>query len=60
MVKEPVLPRSRRKDVIQLTGQHWLPVIEFEDGSAYRAGSEEMAETIDAGNLFEHAAQPRR
>ena len=59
VVKEPVLPRSRRKDVIELTGQHWLPVIEFEDGSAYRAGSEEMAETISAGKLFEHAGQPR-
>ena len=59
VVKEPLLPRSRRKDVIGLTGQHWLPVIEFEDGSAYRAASEEMAETIDAGRLFEHAGQPR-
>ena len=46
--------------MIELTGQHWLPVIEFEDGSAYRAGSEEMAETIDAGRLFEHAGQSRR
>ena len=55
VVKEPVLPRSRRKDVIELTGQHWLPVVEFEDGSAYRADSDEMAETINAGKLFEQA-----
>ena len=53
IVKEPVLPRSRRKDVIQLSGQERLPVIEFEDGSGYRAESREMAETINAGRLFE-------
>lgn len=55
IVKEPTLPRSRRKDVIELTGQQMLPVIEFEDGSAYRAESKEMAETINAGKLFEQA-----
>ena len=55
IVKEPTLPRSRRKDVIELTGQQMLPVIEFEDGSAYRAESKEMAETINAGRLFEQA-----
>ena len=55
VVKEPTLPRSRRKDVIEMTGQERLPVIEFEDGSAYRAESAEMAETINAGKLFEHA-----
>jgi hypothetical protein len=53
IVKEPILPRGRRKEVIELTGQHWLPVVEFEDGSAYRAESDEMAETINAGKLFE-------
>jgi hypothetical protein len=30
-------------------------VIEFEDGTAYRAESKEMAETINAGKLFEQA-----
>ena len=55
LVKEPYWPRSRRKDVERLTGQRLLPVIEFEDGSAYRAESNEMADTINAGKLFEHA-----
>jgi glutaredoxin len=53
VVKEPGLPRSRRKDVIRLSGQKMLPVIEFEDGSAYRAESKDMAATINAGKLFE-------
>jgi hypothetical protein len=34
-----------------------LPVIEFEDGSAYRAESKEMAATIDAGKLFEQGSR---
>ena len=55
IVKEPTIPRGRRKDVIRLSGQHWLPVVEFEDGSAYRAESKEMAAEIAAGKLFEHA-----
>jgi glutathione S-transferase len=55
IVKAPLLPRSRRKDVERISGQHWLPVVEFEDGSAYRAESKEMADTINAGKLFEHA-----
>ena len=53
VVKEPSVPRSRRKDVERLTGQTWLPVIEFEDGTAYRAESDEMATRIRDGNLFE-------
>jgi glutathione S-transferase len=53
VVKEPTMPRSRRKDVIRISGQKWLPMIEFEDGSSYRAESKEMAETINAGKLFE-------
>ena len=55
VVKEPTMPRGRRKDVIALTGQKMMPVIEFEDGSAYRAESKEMAQTISAGRLFEQA-----
>ncbi len=55
VVKSPVYPRGRRKEVIRITGQHWLPAIEFEDGSAYRAESSEMAAEIQAGRLFEHA-----
>ena len=55
LIKEPSLPRSRRKDVERLSGQRLLPVIEFADGSAYRAESSDMAATIRAGKLFEHA-----
>ena len=53
VVTEPTMPRSRRKDVIRMSGQKMLPVIEFEDGSAYRAESKDMAETINSGKLFE-------
>jgi glutathione S-transferase len=53
VIKEPSMPRSRRTEVERLSGQRMLPVIEFEDGSAYRAESSEMAETIRAGTLFE-------
>jgi glutaredoxin len=51
VVKAPLLPRSRRKEVERLSGQLMLPVIEFEDGSAYRAESADMAVTINAGQL---------
>jgi glutathione S-transferase len=56
VVKEPSLPRSRRDDVERLSGQRMLPVIEFEDGEAYRAESSEMAAKIRAGRLFERGA----
>lgn len=56
VVTEPIYPRGRRKDVIALSGQQMLPVIEFEDGSAYRAESAEMAAAIAAGKLFDQGA----
>jgi glutathione S-transferase len=56
VVKEPSLPRGRRKEVQRLSGQVMLPVIEFEDGSAYREESSEMAARIRAGRLFEREA----
>jgi glutaredoxin len=56
VVKEPAYPRGRRKDVIRMSGQDRLPVVEFEDASAYRAESKDMAAEINAGKLFEHAA----
>jgi len=59
IVKEPVLPRSRRKDVERLSGQRLLPVIEFEDGSAYREESADMAATTRAGLLDSKRAMPR-
>lgn len=52
----PTLPRSRRTDLIHATGQDRYPAIEFEDGSAYRAESKDMAETIRAGNLRSKAS----
>jgi glutathione S-transferase len=55
VVKEPLLPRSRRKEVQRLTGQVMLPVIEFEDGTAYREESKAMAETINTSQLFSKA-----
>ncbi len=55
IVKAPVYPRGRRTEVMKVSGQHWLPMIEFEDGSAYRAESDEMAAEIRAGRLFDHA-----
>jgi glutathione S-transferase len=60
VVKEP-LSRSKRDNVEKLSGQRQCPVIEFEDGSAYREESKAMAETIKAGKLDEKrggAGQP--
>jgi glutathione S-transferase len=52
VVKGPFRP-SKRDDVERLSGQRKYPVIEFEDGSAYREESNEMAATIAAGRLDE-------
>jgi len=54
--KEMGFPRGRRKEIIEKTGQHFLPVIEFEDGSTYREESSDMAKTIREGKLFERSA----
>ena len=53
VVKSLGIPRSRRTEVIELSGQSKFPVIEFEDGTAYRDESARMAETIRAGKLFD-------
>jgi glutathione S-transferase len=50
VVKGPLLP-GKRKDLEQLSGQGKYPVIEFEDGTVYRAESSEMAAKIQAGEL---------
>ena len=52
VVKGPLRP-GKREELEQLSGQRKYPTIEFEDGRAYRAESEEMAERIRAGKLFE-------
>jgi glutathione S-transferase len=50
LVKGP-LRRGKRDELERLSGQRVYPVIEFEDGSAYREESKAMAETIAAGRL---------
>ena len=47
------LSRGKRDDLEKLSGQRMYPVIEFEDGTVYRANSKEMAARISAGKLFE-------
>ncbi len=51
IVAEPTFPRRRRKAVIEHTGQHYLPAIEFEDGTWYREDSKDMAARVRAGKL---------
>ena len=58
LVKGP-LRKSKRDALERLSGQRKYPVIEFEDGSAYRDESKEMAERILAGGLFEDSQSPR-
>jgi glutathione S-transferase len=48
--------RGKRDELEQLSGQRMYPVIEFEDGTAYREQSKEMAARISAGQLFERDA----
>ena len=58
IVKGPYSP-GKRDDLEKLSGQRKYPVIEFEDGSVYRAESKEMAERIRSGRLHEaHAGAP--
>jgi len=50
IVKGPLRP-GKRDELEQLSGQRKYPVIEFEDGTAYREESKEMAAKISAGEL---------
>jgi glutaredoxin len=50
VVKVP-MRRSKRDRVAELSGQRVVPMIEFEDGSAYREESKQMAERIRSGGL---------
>ena len=45
--------RHKRQEIVELSGQKYYPVIEFEDGSIYREESKDMAATIRAGKLDE-------
>jgi glutathione S-transferase len=44
--------KGTRPKVEALSGQSKLPVIEFEDGTAYRADSKDMAARVRSGALF--------
>jgi glutathione S-transferase len=50
--------KGKRDELERLSGQRKYPVIEFEDGSAYRAESSEMAERVRAGDLFSESPPP--
>jgi glutathione S-transferase len=52
LVKGP-LRRGKRDDLERLTGQRLYPAIEFEDGTAYREQSKDMAARIRQDRLFE-------
>ncbi len=52
------LRRGKRTALQSLTGQSLYPVIEFEDGTLYRAESKAMAAKIRAGELGSSAAGP--
>lgn len=45
--------RSKRAEIVRLSGQSLYPVIEFEDGRVYREDSRKMATRIRAGELLE-------
>jgi glutathione S-transferase len=49
--------KGKREDVKRLTGQSAYPAIEFEDGTAYREESADMAARIRDGRLFEGRAE---
>jgi glutathione S-transferase len=51
------LRKGKRDDVKRLTGQAAYPTIEFENGTAYREESSEMAARIRDGRLFEGREQ---
>ena len=50
--------KGKRNDLERLSSQRKYPVIEFEDGRAYRAESKEMAARIRSGRLFDEASAP--
>ncbi|MBK5219490.1 MAG: glutathione S-transferase N-terminal domain-containing protein [Thermoleophilia bacterium] len=49
-------PLRDREAIKELSGQPKYPVIEFEDGRAYREESKDMAARIRAGKLFDQSA----
>jgi hypothetical protein len=57
VVKGPLRP-GKRADLKRISGQNKYPAIEFEDGSAFREESKDMAAKIRAGKLFEGHEPP--
>jgi glutaredoxin len=51
VVTGPLRP-GKRDEVERLSGQRKYPMIEFEDGSAYREESKDMAKRIRSGDLL--------
>jgi glutathione S-transferase len=47
---------SSRSEVVELSGQKLLPVLELSDGEVYRAESDDMAERVRSGGLNTPAA----
>jgi glutathione S-transferase len=43
--------KGKRPEVVGLSGQKLLPVLELQDGEVYRAESKEMAERVRAGHI---------
>jgi glutathione S-transferase len=43
--------KGKRPEVVSLSGQKMLPVLELSDGTAYRAESDDMAARVRAGEL---------
>lgn len=43
--------KGKRPEVVALSGQKLLPVLELPDGTAYRAESKDMAAKVRAGEL---------
>ena len=54
------IARWKRDEIVELSGQKYYPVIEFEDGSIYREESSDMAKTIRAGKLDEKRGVARQ
>jgi glutathione S-transferase len=57
VVKGPLRP-GKRDELERLSSQRKYPVIEFEDGRAYREESKDMAARIRAGDLFAGDSAP--
>jgi glutathione S-transferase len=51
VVKHPAFPRSKRRQLQELTGQDKLPAIELEDGTVLREESKDLAARVRAGRL---------